>query len=148
MTLLLDRAIKLIARRPRSKKEITLYLKKKKACPTLINQIVKELQSLGLIDDREFALWWIGQRQTFRPKGKYALQKELQAKGIDRTLVESLLESLNEEKEAQKALKKRLDRYQDLPALERKKKITAFLQYRGFSWETIKKALEKVEARE
>ena len=98
---------------------------------------------MRFLDDQEFASWWILQRQTFRPKGKYALKKELQLKGIDKDLIARLVEEVDEEKEALKALEKCLGRYQGLSSLERKKKIVSFLQYRGFSWDSIKKVLEK-----
>ena len=44
--------------------------------------MVDRLEARGLIDDAQFAAYWVEQRQTFRPRGSRALRFELRAKGV------------------------------------------------------------------
>lgn len=146
---LLDRALRLISRRPRSEKEVRDYLKKKKSSPTLVEAVIKKLKKVGQIDDSAFASWWVEQRLTFRPRGKFGLTMELRQKGIDKTIIKQMIdEKFDELPLAKKAVQKKLKTYQNLPREERKQKIAAFLARRGFSWGTIKKVLEEILKKE
>jgi regulatory protein len=94
--------------------------------------LVRRLKRLKLLDDEEFARWWLEQRASFRPKGKKALRQELLQKGLERSLIEELLAEVNEVAEAQKILpKKRLS----------PDKLASHLARQGFSWPTIKTVL-------
>lgn len=136
---LLERTLKFIAIRPRSEKEIRAYLKRKrkKSSPELIEKIIQKLKILEQVDDLKFAQWWIEQRTTFRPKGKIGLQMELRQKGVERDLIEKTVSGIDELSLAKKALKKKSH-------LLDKQKLINFLSYRGFSWTTIKQALEEI----
>lgn len=140
---ILDKVYRFVSLRPRSRKEIEIYLKKKKASPDLVEKIFRKLEKLGYLDDKAFAEWWIEQRSTFRPKGKIALKAELRQKGVDKKLVDELIDGeVDELNMAQKALAKRLKNFKKLPQLEFRQKITTFLSYRGFSYSTIKKIID------
>lgn len=142
-SVLLDKTLRLISLRPRSKKEITDYLKKKKASPEEKLKIFETLEKLNLVDDFAFAEWWLDQRSTFRPKGKIALKAELSQKGIDRLIIDQALVGVDEVALAEKALQKKLEIYRSLSPLKFRQKIANFLAQRGFSWEIIKKVLEQ-----
>lgn len=130
----LDKAYRFLSFRPRSVREITYFLKKKKTPPSLIDQVLSQLKKQKLVDDLAFAQWWVEQRSTFRPKGRRALQVELRQKGIDRQTVEEALKDLDELSLAQKALAKKTGD---------QKQLTSFLARRGFSWPAIKQTLDK-----
>jgi len=137
---LLERTLRLLSHRPRSTKEIKDYLKRKETRPDLATKLVENLQERGYLDDQEFAVWWLEQRASFRPKGKFALRAELRQKGIAPEIIEPLLEKeIGNEVEVSLAKK----------AVEKKKgdwqKRAAFLQRRGFSWSIIKLALGERE---
>lgn len=133
---LLEKTLKLLSRRPRSIKEINDYLKRKKTRPDLAEKVVGNLQKRGWLDDQKFASWWLEQRAAFRPKGKFALRAELRQKGVALEIIEPLLEKeIGVEVEvnlAKKAVKKKKGNWQ---------KKVAFLQRRGFSWQTIETVL-------
>jgi len=153
---LYDRALRFLSFRPRSEKEVLDYLSEKIRTKKVskgqaiakAKKIILRLKSLGLIDDREFTRWWLEQRQTFRPKGKLALRQELRQKGIDDSLISRLLDSLItpevELETAKKLARKRLKVIKSLPFLEQKRKLVQFLGSRGFSYPTIKLALDEV----
>lgn len=137
---LYDRALRFISVRPRSKKEISDYLKRKAVSEDLAAKIISKLAEGGLIDDEAFARWWIEQRVTFRPKGKRALLAELDQKGVDREISEKIIgQEIDEVALAQRAAAKKLKILEKLPAQEFRQKMTNFLLTRGFSWETVKK---------
>lgn len=126
-------AINFLSFRPRSEFEIRQYLKKKKVDD--VEGIIEKLRQLGQVNDEEFAKWWIEQRNTFRPKGKRALEMELRRKGI-----KTKVEVGNEEELAMKAIKRKLP----MP----KEKVFRFLASRGFSFDTIENIVEKLGLKE
>ena len=141
---LLDRTFRLLSYRPRSEKEICDYLKRRKASSKTIEVIIKKLKRLNQINDEEFASWWVEQRMTFRPRGKFGLSMELKQKGIGEEIIEKVVsEKVDELSLAMKLAQKKLKTYQNLPKREFYQKMSAFLARRGFSWETIKKTVAK-----
>ena len=143
---LLQKTIKFISIRPRSQKEILSYLQKKSPKNQEKQKLVlRELSSLGLVDDEAFVDWWLEQRATFRPKGKRALKMELRFKGIERDLIErSLAEKVDEEVLAKKAVLKKMFSLEGSPPEAQKEKLIGFLSRRGFSWEIIRKTLDEI----
>jgi len=96
---LLNRAINLLSYRPRSVAEMRFRLGR--ICPdkTLVDRTIERLLQDKLLDDLEFAKWWVDQRLTFRPKGNRALTAELSAKGVDRQIINLVLPSREQEKQ-------------------------------------------------
>ena len=140
------KVLRYLAIRPRSLKEITDYLQKRVKVKQIIKEkIINQLDAEGLIDDENFAHWWLDQRAAFRPKGSLALTAELRQKGIERSVIEKILsKSLNEAGLAEAALTKKLKAYRRLPPPEFRQKALAFLQRRGFSWETAKSVVDEL----
>lgn len=126
--------------RPRSKREITTWFKKHKIYKGIQDVLINKLKRLKLIDDQKFAQWWVEQRMSFRPKSLRVLKLELREKGIDRSAIEDALSEVNidEDKIAKELLEKKKYRWEKLPKLERKKKMSEFLARRGFGWSVIK----------
>lgn len=141
---LLNRALRLISRRPRSEKEVHDYLRRKKSPPELIEKVIKKLKQLKQVNDLEFARWWVEQRSTFRPRGKFGLTMELRQKGVNEKIIKQVIdEKVKELPLAQKLAQKKFKAYKNLPREERYQKMSAFLARRGFSWEIIKKVVAK-----
>jgi len=142
---LLDKTYRLISLRPRSEKEIKDYLKKKKAPPKLSIWVIKKLKKQKIIDDNIFASWWVEQRSTFRPRGKFGLTMELRQKGVDEKIIKKIVEEkVNELPLAKKLAQKKLKSYKNLPRKEFYQKMSAFLARRGFSWQTIKTVIDEI----
>jgi regulatory protein len=143
---LLQKALKFIAIRPRSQKEIISYLQKKSPKNQEKQKLVlEELSKLGLVNDEAFVDWWLEQRETFRPKGKRVLKMELRFKGIENDLIErSLADKVNEEALAKKSALPKIPSLKDLSLIEQKKKLVGFLSRRGFDWSVIKKTLDEI----
>ena len=141
-----EQIYRFLSYRPRSEKEIYDYLGKKKLKDEEKEKIIKKLKEEKLIDDLEFARWFLEQRQTFRPKGSYALKQELRQKGIGEKIIDQVLPNKEEELSlAKKALVKAEKKYASFLGREKKEKLMAYLRRRGFSWEAVKKAVDERE---
>ena len=147
---LLFRAMNFLSLRPRSKQEVTSYLQKKWT-PKLskeeyrkrVRGVVEKLKKENLLNDSEFANWWVEQRLTFRPKGKIALRRELQQKGIGNDIISEVLASLDEVEAAKRVVEKKSRMFKDQSSVQARRKIIAFLQRRGFSWDTIRQIVDE-----
>lgn len=143
----LDRVYNFLSFRPRSKKEILDFFKRKKLGDQTQKVLLKKLEDQKVINDLDFARWWVEQRKTFRPRGKQLLKIELRQKGIDKGIIEKVLFS-NPESEIDLAvliIEKKYSQGKSLSKEELKKKIYGFLLRRGFSYEVIRKAIEKIQ---
>lgn len=130
---LLDSALKYLSFRPRSRKEIIDFLHKKTSDSALIDQTISKLENLKLINDEEFAKWLIESRSRSRPRGLRLLQQELAQKGVQ---LDARRYTLDAEPElARKALEKKKPKTRD--------QAIRFLQYRGFSWDSIAAAVKR-----
>lgn len=139
----MDYAQLLLSYRKRSSKEILDKLKSKGYSENAVERVLKCLQDTGDINDMEFALWWIKGRRKNRPKGEPALKYELRSKGIVDSVIENAFEIINSEKPedelelAWKACGSMLESYRKLPVKTARRRLTALLKRRGFSWEVI-----------
>jgi regulatory protein len=59
----------------------------------LIEGAIERLLGLGILDDAAFAQTWVESRDRARPRGERALRRELQVKGIDRTIVDDSMQA-------------------------------------------------------
>jgi len=87
-------ALRLLSYRPRSEKEIRNYLRTKEFSDENIDQVLSNLRTSGMVNDREFARAYIRNALTLRPIGRILLRRKLLLLGIEPTMVE---EALNEE---------------------------------------------------
>ena len=75
------------------------------------------------------------------------MKAELFLKGVDRSIIETVLEeegnSGTQENLAGQALEKKMKSFQALPYLEKKKKALEFLMRRGFDYSISKEVVEK-----
>lgn len=138
-----DKILKFVALRPRSEKEVRDWMRKYKVHSSLHNELFSRLKRIDLLNDKRFALWWVDQRQTFRPKSKRVLQQELKLKGIDEKIIDEVLQEsrIDDVAAAKRLLRKKKYLWEKLPNLEARKKKAAFLQRKGFDWEVIRKVL-------
>ena len=127
-------AIRFISYRPRSSAEVRRNLTKKAFEPEVIELVIEWLPTVHLLDDHEFARYWIEQREAFKPRSRRALSMELGQKGIAREIIDELLGEIDEFESAQRAARKRLGRWEDLPEDEFRLKLYRYLQGRGFGY--------------
>ncbi len=148
---LLNRALNFISFRPRSEKEIVNYLRqsgrklKYENTEILAPRVLEKLADLNLINDQQFADWWVDQRRSGRtPFGARRIKSELLAKGLSSPIIEKALAvgGVDEFSLAEAAAEKKAAVYAKLDNRTYRLKMSQFLARRGFSWETIKRIVD------
>ncbi|EKE12324.1 MAG: hypothetical protein ACD_13C00244G0001, partial [uncultured bacterium] len=121
---------------------------------TLIDETLKRLEKNNLVNDQEFARWFVAQRLQFKPKGKKVLGLELRQKGIDPATVKDVLAddqlySADQEREvayliARKALRQLqgLINHDRTDQLTIKRRLYQRLASRGFPFELVKSVVD------
>jgi regulatory protein len=135
-----NKAVQYIGVRPRSVAEVRDYLARKGVDG--IEPTLERLKANGLLNDVEFASVWIANRLALRPRSSRMLKVELRGKGVSGDDIDEALAACDTDTEIQAAMavaakKKRL--YVEAG------KLQAYLARQGFSYDTIKKALVRLD---
>jgi regulatory protein len=140
-------AMDLIRVRPRSRRELYNRLVKKGFDEEAAEYAVQTLEDLGYISDEEYASLHIDSRMSSKPKGRWAMQRELRAKGIDRTTIDRALTAVSDEDERDAAIrvaKSQMPQYRTLPPDVAQRRMYQFLLRRGFAYEHVSTAMREV----
>lgn len=138
-----EKLLKFAMTRPRSVREVSMWFKKKEVHESIHIELIKKLKHLDLLDDEKFAIWWVEQRQNFRPKPKRVLIQELRLKGISSEIINKSLgeEIIDELKMAKKIIEKKSYKWEGLDPRTKKQKISQYLAGKGFGWEIVEKII-------
>ncbi len=140
----LDKLLRFAMVRPRSEKEVSFWLKRKLVPELLWSQLLTKLKLLRLLNDLEFAKWWVDQRINFSKKSKRVIKQELLLKGVDKNTIEDAVGDvkIDEEKMAKELIAKKIYKWEKLEPRIRKQKISQYLAGKGFGWEVIEKVMD------
>jgi regulatory protein len=69
-------ALVLLSYRPRSVAEVRRRLLQKGHDPVLLEEVLEQLQGQKILNDEDFARFWVENRQSHRPRGSRALRAE------------------------------------------------------------------------
>lgn len=136
------RAMRLIARRPRSEQELRRYFDRRQIPPSVQDAAIERLKDGEWIDDWAFAEAWVENRLAFRPRGAIALKSELRQKGVPREAIEDALVGFDEQAAALDAGRAALSRYTDLSWQDFRKRLGGYLGRRGFRYDMISSVVE------
>jgi regulatory protein len=139
-----QRALKFINYQPRSEAEIRQNLQKFGTPEKQVEQIVDRLKQLDLVDDQRFAMAWVENRNTFRPRSRRALTAELRQRGIEPQTIDDVLQDIDEETLAYQAACKQARKLQNLEWENYRQKMVQFLARRGFSYTTSMETATRV----
>jgi regulatory protein len=143
-----ERGLDYLSYRPRSEFEVRRRLREKDFEDGVVDVAMERLLRAGLLDDREFARYWVDNRARFNPRGLRGLRHELQQKGVPRDIIDDTLATFDVQAAARKTVAagaRRLSQ-EDLSAFRRK--LQAYMARRGFSYAVIKPLVEeKIEER-
>lgn len=141
----LDRAVRMLAERSCSRREIERKLTLARFDPDVTDLVLFKLEKENLLNDREFAVQWVHSRS--RKYGASRIRQELRTKGIDGDIASEILEDLSEEEQLCQAVALAVKKIRSLQSSCEEKKwkqrITAFLVRRGYSWDLALKAFEE-----
>ena len=141
-----DYAFLLLKFRLRSEKEISQRLKKKKFTEEIIRETLLFLRDKGFIDDNLFAKAWVASRVK-KPLGLRKIRGELNLKGIDKEIIDFQINEIkkgySEPGLVKKIIKDKLKKLKGIQAQKAKRRIYAYLLYRGFSPEVVIDAMNQ-----
>lgn len=132
-----EHALNFLSYRPRSEAEVRRNLRKKETGDKVIEAVIERLTRAGLLNDHEFARYWIENRLTFNPRGVRALRHELRQKGLSDAVIAEALAGFDEEAVAHQAAKSAARRLAHLAPADFCRKLAAYLARRGFSYPVI-----------
>jgi regulatory protein len=135
------RALDYLSYRPRSTSELRRYLSDKDYPETVVNEEIDRLERAGLVDDVEFARYWLDNRARFRPRGKRMLRYELSRKGIPSRIIDEVLEEYDEAAAIEKAAQGQARRLKHLPPDKFRHRLFERLARRGFSYDLIQETI-------
>lgn len=138
-----NRALDYLSYRPRSRREIELYLQKRGAGQDQIEAIVARLERAGLLDDQVFAQFWVENRERFRPRGLRALRYELRNKGVSDEIIELALEGVDAPESAYRSAAKKVRQLRDQDRRTFYRKMIDFLSRRGFAYEVAREVTDR-----
>lgn len=103
----------------------------------LTDRVFERLTEKGYIDDEKFARYWVENRNQTKGTSQRKLAAELQAKGVDRSIIERHLAETerNDSDELAKIIAKKRRQYPD------DQKFMQYLARQGFRYDDIKTAL-------
>jgi regulatory protein len=139
----MNRAVKLLAAKPRSVTELRERLLEKSWTDSeIVTRVIEKLKEYKYLDDAQFARDAALSKLRQRPQGKRALQYAMSRKKIDRETIEAAVkdafEKMPEQKLIDTAIEKRL-RLKGVPETrEDKKKFFDYLLRLGFEYDLIR----------
>ena len=139
-----ERALNFLSYRPRSEAEVCRNLHKKDVEDEVVEVVVERLTRAGLLDDREFARYWVENRLQFNPRGARVLRQELWQRGVPASIIADTLAGLDEEVAARKAADAGARRLAHLEPRDFRRKLGAYLARRGFSYAVIETLVEEM----
>ena len=141
----MDSAFRLLAYRARSARELQQRLAQKGHNPEVIEHVIADLQEKGYQSDEDFARQFVQEKWVGSGWGPGRVQQELRRKGISNDLVDQLVEEVYGQIDLVETVlplvEKRWAALQELPENTRRRRLTGYLQRRGYEWETIGKIM-------
>ena len=127
-------ALRYVSFRQRSVTEVRRRVGKDFAQP-VVEQVLASLSRYGYLDDADFARRWRDSRERRKPRGAFALRRELRVKGIADDVIDATLEGLDEADSAYRAAERRARQWLergDMPYATFRRKLWDYLRRRGF----------------
>lgn len=144
-----DDAIRLLARREYSRQELVERLKVRGHGSGIISDTLSDLETQGLQSDERFAESFLRGRVQ-RGQGIVKMLADISLRGIDRSMASQVLAQIERdlgidwEEQAREVLQRRFgeEDFATLPVKEKGRR-ERFLASRGFTFEQVKKALNR-----
>lgn len=137
----LDRALRFLEYRPRSKAEVADYLRRKGYDTAVCDAAVHRLAASGYLDDRAFATWWVANRCEHRPRGRWALHWELTQRGVAAEVIAEAVAHVDDFALAERVALGKAPRYRGLDARAFAARMSGLLRRRGFASEAVAPAV-------
>lgn len=143
-------AMRLLSNRAYTRKEICDKLAGREYSKWAIDETLKTLERLNLIDDELFARRFAEERMRLRPSGRIVLARDLKRRGVSASVIDVVLDDVLEDVDtttvALDLLVRRVNRYRGLDRDKALGRMYGFLGRRGFDSSVARDAARKVWA--
>ena len=139
-------ALKLLSYRQRSEKEMCDSLKRKGFDEDIINHTLEYCKERDYLNGRKFAESFIKDKINFSKLGTERIRYELRLKGVSDEIINRVLR-VSKDEQLQSAMElgeKRLRLYKDDSKDAKYRKLSGFLQRKGYSYDIIAKVLKEL----
>jgi regulatory protein len=149
----MQRAVKLLAAKPRSVAELReRLLEKEWATAEIVDGVLAKLREYGYLDDERFAFGYASYKVRQKPVGRQRLERALKLKKVDKETADEALklvfEQTPEEELIERAIEKRL-RLRGRPSTRAEtKSLFDHLLRQGFSYELVIRRVRAVSERD
>ena len=145
----MNRAVKLLAAKPRSVRELReRLLEKRWTDEAIVDGVLEKLKEYKYLDDEQYARDLAVSKLRQKPQGKRRLQQTMSQKKLDKEIVDEAIttafEKLPEADLIDKAIQKRLRLKGHPETRDDKKKFYDFLLRQGFSFDLISSRMRDI----
>ncbi|HMT06904.1 MAG TPA: regulatory protein RecX [Pyrinomonadaceae bacterium] len=149
----MDRAVRLLAAKPRSVRELReRLLEKLWTNDEIVDGVIEKLKEYKYLDDEQFARDAALSKLRQKPQGKRKLQMSMSQKKLDKETVETAIaeafDKIPESELIDRAIEKRLRLKGKPETREETKKFYDHLLRQGFGFDLIREKMSAVAARE
>jgi regulatory protein len=137
-----EATLRYLTYRPRSEQELERYLARKGVEHDVARAVIERLRRAGLADDRQFAEFWVQNREQFRPRGQWALRQELGQKGVRGDVAAQAVAEVDDERNALQVAERAASRYARVDRETFARRMMGMLLRRGFGYATARRAAE------
>lgn len=142
----INHALNLLSFRQRSEKEIHTALKRKGYEEFYINNAIDYCRTQSYLDDRAFAKSFIKDKLNINKLGEQRIKYELIKKGVSEEIINDVL-VLDRDDQFEAAFKlaeKKLSSYKNDDKNGAYRKLSGFLQRKGYSFEIVSKVVKEI----
>lgn len=139
----LEMAASMLARRPRSEREVRRRLAQRGFAAALVEETANRLRELKLLDDAEFARTWTEARDRGSPRGRRLIVQELRAAGVALPTAVEAAAAVADEDAAYRVAIRKIRALTSCDDRAFRDKLGSHLQRRGFDWETARATVER-----
>lgn len=142
-------ALRLLARRQRTERELRDRLREKEYGDGLIQRVLTDLAAAGLVSDEQFARSLVHDSIALRPAGRLALRRKLLLLGVAKDTTDRVLDecfaTVDQVSQALTVARRHLQRTRPTDDRARvRSRISGALGRRGFSWDVIQQVLRQL----
>jgi regulatory protein len=150
--LTMERAVRLLAAKPRSIGELRARLLEKSwTNEEIVDGVIQRLREYGYLDDDQYARDLALSKLRVRPQGRRRLEQSLSQKQLERETVKEALdtafEEVSEAELVKTAIEKRIRLKGKPETRDEVRKFYDHLMRRGFSYGTIREAMTEMAGR-
>jgi len=137
-----------LSRSMKTKWQLAQILEKREIPAEIASSLLDRFEEVQLIDDAVFAAAYVRSRVE-KGKSSRIIGRELQQKGVDRSVVEEAISGISRDDEEKMVLelgRARWDRLVDVSPDARYRRVSGFLMRRGFSSSMVSSALREIRS--